>query len=140
MEEGMFFDGMPELGITDLNVLEAPSVIQKLLALQSVLMEACGVFELPPDVAYAVTLAAQQSELAESFAWFGDLTKPWKRDLSINLEHQREEAVDKLFFLLQEFNLLGMDAADIVEGYAAKYAKNFLRIIQKNGEANGDLQ
>lgn len=135
---GIFFDGLPESAPEIDN--ETHNVIDRMLNMQKTLMDACGVYSLPADIAYAVTLAAQQSEIVESMAFFADLTKPWKAELKIDLAYQRKESIDKLFFLLQEWNQLEMDAKMVVEMYIEKYMTNFARILQKIGETNGDLQ
>ena len=108
--------------------------LQKLMNAQRTLMHACGVFNLPPDIALWVTVSALQAEASELIEFFGDLTKPWKAQKAVHLPAVKEEAIDVLHFLLQIFTLLGMDADEIVVSYMKKNAVNFGRIQAKLGE------
>lgn len=101
--------------------------------LQRLLMSACQLENLTPDVAFWVTQNALVDESMEAIENFKDLTKPWKRNTTLDMEHTREEVVDQLFFVVQSAILLGMTAEDFVERYKAKNSKNFQRILEKSG-------
>lgn len=99
--------------------------------LQRMLMSACEVEILTPDVAFWVTQQALIAEVSEAVENFADLTKPWKRSVSANIQHLKEEVIDELFFVMQSFILLGMTSEEVVEMYKAKNTENFRRIIAK---------
>lgn len=134
MGEGTYFDGFEpnELFTSGATAQD----FEKLLNAQKALMHACGVFDLPPDIALWVTVSALQMEAGELIAFFGDLTKPWKAQKAVHLPAVKEEAIDILHFLLQVFIMLGMDADEVVATYMRKNSVNFSRIQAKLGETD----
>ncbi len=105
--------------------------------LQRLLMSACQLENLSPDISFWVTQNALVDESMEAIENFKDLTKPWKRNTTLDIEHTREEVVDQLFFVVQSAILLGMTAEDFVERYKVKNSKNFQRILEKSGAIEG---
>jgi len=134
-KKGLYFDLSPSSAFeSDKDDSQSEEeAIRKLMNLQRALMHACGVFDLPPDIALLVTATALHGETVELVNFFGDLTKPWKRQKEIHLPAVKEEAIDNLHFLLQIFVLLGMDAQEVVELYVKKNRLNFERIRAKLG-------
>lgn len=132
-EAGIYFEFEPAESFTS---GAAAHDVEKLINAQRNLMHACGVFDLPPDIALWVTVSALQMEAGELIAFFGDLTKPWKAQKAVHLPAVKEEAIDVLHFLLQVFILLGMDADEVVDTYMRKNRVNFSRIQAKLGETN----
>jgi len=138
VEKGIYFDLKPSAGfeLEDGDAGQASASIRRLMNLQRMLMHECGVFELPPDIALLVTATALHGETFELVKFFGDLTKPWKRQKEIYLPDVKEEAIDCLFFVLQAFVLLGMDSEEVMRTYEKKHSVNFHRIQAKLGETN----
>jgi dimeric dUTPase (all-alpha-NTP-PPase superfamily) len=110
---------------------EKATDLQVVFNLQRMLMSACGVEQLPPDVAFWVTASALSAEVSEAIENFADLTKPWKRNITASIPHIKEEVVDQLFFVLQQAILLGMTSEELVRMYKEKNTANFVRIMEK---------
>lgn len=102
-----------------------------LMNLQRVLMSACEVENLTPDVAFFVTQLAAMDEIMEALENYKNLSKPWKRDPDVNLEEVKGEVIDQLFFVLQSFVLLGMTTEEVIVRYRKKHGENIERIIRK---------
>lgn len=98
---------------------------------QRILMSACEVENLAPDVAFLVTQLALVDEAMEALENFKDLSKPWKRNTEADIEHVKGEVIDQLFFVLQSCVALGMDSAEVFERYNQKHTENIQRIINK---------
>lgn len=102
-----------------------------ILNLQRVLMSACQVEVLNPDVAFLVTELALLDEVMEGVENFKNLSKPWKRNTELDVEATKGEVIDQLFFVIQAAILLGMTAEEIFARYKAKNSENIERIIRK---------
>lgn len=64
------------------------------------------------------------SEAKDGLNW-----KKWKSDKPLDLEYLKEEYIDMLHFLLDIFNVLGMNEYEIVERYDAKHNENVARQV-----------
>jgi dimeric dUTPase (all-alpha-NTP-PPase superfamily) len=123
--------GFPAFDPTAFEDVVDPTELETMLNLQRMLMSACEIDKLPVDIAFWVTGTALVGEANEALENFQDLTKPWKRNTTVNLPAVQEEAIDVLFFLLQWFVLLGMTSDDILKMYKDKSTVNFQRIMEK---------
>lgn len=123
--------GFPAFDPTAFEDVVDPTELETMLNLQRMLMSACEIDKLPVDIAFWVTGTALAGEANEALENFQDLTKPWKRNTTVNLPAVQEEAIDVLFFLLQWFVLLGMTSDDILKMYRQKSTVNFQRIMEK---------
>lgn len=134
------FSGFPT---SDWSVLASKPVelmegdLEEILDLQRSLMLECRADELPDDLLLYITLNNIIGESTEAAAFFGDITKPWKKSLGVSLDEVQEELIDILHFLLQAFIIVGMDASAVMELYRIKNRVNFRRIKAKREEAEG---
>ena len=124
--------GFPAFDPTDFEDVDNPNDLQVMFNLQRMLMSACGIEQLPPDIAFWITNDALIAEAQEATHNFVDLTKPWKRNATADLEALREEVVDQWFFVMQSAILLGMNSEEFVALYREKSKKNFQRIMEKS--------
>lgn len=99
------------------------------------LMYECELDSIPPDMLLYLTLGNIIGEATEAAEYFGDITKPWKKNLEVNTEHIKEELIDVLHFLLQAFIILDMDGNEVFSSYIEKNRSNFRRIMAKRREA-----
>lgn len=99
------------------------------------LMFECGLDRIPSDLLLQLTLGNIIGEATEAGEHFGDITKPWKRDLKVDPEHIKKELIDILHFLLQGFIIMGMGGDEIFAAYNQKNRENFRRIMAKRREA-----
>ncbi len=123
--------GFPAFDPTAFEDVVDPTELETMMNLQRLLMSACEIDKLPPDIAFWVTGTALVGEANEALENFQDLTKPWKRNTNVDLPAVQGEAIDVLFFLLQWFVLLGMTSDDILKMYKEKSIVNFERIMKK---------
>lgn len=100
------------------------------LALQSELSDVCGVQSLDKHKALVITCLAGAQEFMEAIDFFKDATKPWKQP-SFDESEVKEELIDVYHFLLQAFNIMGMNEREIDSLYRMKRQKNFDRIMGK---------
>lgn len=98
---------------------------------QRMLMSACEVDNLPPDVAFWVTSQALINEVGEALENFADLTKPWKRNTQADMDYIKKELVDVWFFLMQNMIIVGMTPDELEKMYGEKNTENFRRIMEK---------
>ncbi|AXH47323.1 deoxyuridine triphosphatase [Microbacterium phage Eden] len=113
---------------------EQPDALAQLLQAQEDLqIEAYGsspALLLPDNVVGAVdfihwnvtALTDELHELLGETSW-----KPWAKGDYVNLTAAKGEAIDALHFLLNLFNVLGMDSEEVQERYYAKRKKNIKR-------------
>ena len=120
-----------------MNAEEINSELAEMLDSQLALMHECRADGIPNDELLYITLNNIIGEANEAAAYYGDITKPWKKNLELPLEEVQEELVDILHFLLQAFIILDMDADDIVELYRIKNRINHRRVKAKREEAEG---
>ena len=124
-------DGFPKFDPTAFEDVENPNGLQVMWNLQRMLMSACEVEALTPDVAFWVTRQALINEMGEALENFADLTKPWKRNVNIDLDYVKKELVDVWFFLMQNMILVGMTPDELEIMYREKNTLNFKRIMEK---------
>lgn len=105
--------------------------LEKIFNSQRLLMSACGIDSMEAWRAFYVTVFALIGEAVEAGHNFQDLTKPWKKNVEVDIEDLKEEVIDQFFFVVQESILLGMTAEEFVESYFKKSIKNFERIVEK---------
>lgn len=120
-----------------MNAEEINSELAEMLDLQLGFRHQCRADGIPNDEFLYITLNNIIGEANESAAYYGSITKPWKKNLELPLEEVQEELVDILHFLLQAFIILDMDADDIVELYRIKNRINHRRVKAKREEAEG---
>ena len=115
------------------------SDLQTLLDLQKILMY--RLLGMPEDVAEKhefykeqmfqgclIWLLDEVKETLEVALGVKNISKPWKdSDIEDQREELLEEMVDILFFVLEMFNLAGLDANEIKGRYMGKYYKNIGR-------------
>lgn len=130
LNEGVV-SGFPAFDPTAFEDVLDPTELETMLNLQRMFMGACEIEKLPVDIAFWVTGTALVGEANEALENFQDLTKPWKRNTTVDLPAVQGEAIDVLFFLLQWFVLLGMTSDDILRMYKEKSTVNFERIMKK---------
>lgn len=130
LNEGVV-SGFPAFDPTAFEDVLDPTELETMLNLQRMLMSACEIEKLPVDIAFWVTGTALVGEANEALENFQDLTKPWKRNTTVDLPAVQGEAIDVLFFLLQWFVLLGMTSDDVLRMYKEKSTVNFERIMKK---------
>ena len=117
-------------------VEDMDSELEIMFDAQRALMEACGVQDIPADIALVVTSNALAAEVAESTEFFNDITKPWKKVLAVDVEHSKEEVIDEFHFIMQKAIILGMTWEEFFALYMKKNAVNWQRINQKLRGAN----
>lgn len=115
----------------------ASSEFEEMFDMQRSLMFECRADEIPNDLLLYITLNNIVGEATEAAEFFGDITKPWKKDLRVAADEVQEELIDILHFLLQGFIILGMDADEVTRLYRIKNGVNFRRIREKRKEAEG---
>lgn len=73
------------------------------------------------------------SEAVEILNMHNTKSRPWKsaEEFEEKFAHTKEELIDVMFYALEMFNILGMDAQDVVNEYVRKYSINCARILQK---------
>jgi len=123
--------GFPQFDPTAFEDTNEPTDLEVIFNLQRLLMSACGIEDLPPDLAFWITSDALVGEANEAAENFRDLTKPWKRNPVADIPALKEEVIDQLFFVVQAAILLGMTSEEFVALYKAKNTKNFQRIMEK---------
>lgn len=111
--------------------------LDEMLDAQRHLMGECLANRIPNDTLLYITLNNIVGEANEAAAFYGDITKPWKVNMGVNLDEIQEELIDILHFLLQAFIITGMTGADIVSLYHIKNNVNFRRIKAKREENEG---
>ncbi len=134
MAKSLFFDGFPEQPWyeTPLKPVEQmEGDIELMLDAQRSLMQECGVQDIPNDIAFFLTIQSLIAEAGEAGIDFPNLSKPWKKELTVSLPDLQEEWIDVLHYWLQGAEILGLDANTINELYHRKNRKNFNRISQK---------
>lgn len=107
------------------------SDLQAMFNLQRLLMSACGIENMPADLAFWITNDALIAEAQEATHNFVDQTKPWKCNAVADIPALKEEVVDQFFFVMQAAILLGMTSEEFVALYKEKSTKNFQRIMEK---------
>ena len=123
--------GFPEFDPSAFEGVENPTGLQVMWNLQRMLMSACQVDGLPPDIAFWVTSQALINEMGEALENFADLTKPWKRNPNADMDYVKKELIDVWFFLMQNMILVGMTSEDLERMYKEKNTENFRRIMEK---------
>lgn len=123
--------GFPQFDPVAFEDVDEPTDLQVMFNLQRLLMSACGIEEMPPDLAFWITSDALVGEANEAAVNFRDQTKPWKRNAVADIPALKEEVVDQFFFVMQAAILLGMTTEEFVAIYKAKNTKNFQRIMEK---------
>lgn len=124
-------NGFEKFDPTAFEDVENPTGLQVMWNLQRMLMSACQVGDLPPDIAFWVTSQALINEMGEALENFADLTKPWKRNTQADMQYIKEELVDVWFFLMQNMIIVGMTPDELEIMYRAKNTENFRRIMEK---------
>lgn len=119
------------------NVEQLDGELAEILDLQLGLMHECQANAIPNDELLYITLNNIAGEASEAGEWYGDITKPWKKNLEIPLDEVQMELIDILHFLMQAFIIVGMDAAAITELYRIKNRINYRRVKAKREEAEG---
>ncbi len=136
-----YFSGFPKpwylMPPAPLEKLEPWMDLELMLDAQLGLMHECELHNIPQDLLFYMTLGNIAGEASEAGEFFGDITKPWKKDFKFDSDHAKEELIDILHFLLQAFLILGMDANEIYKLYIHKNRKNFQRIMEKRRESKG---
>lgn len=134
MANSIFFTGFPEVPWQDMPMkpVEAmESDLEVALDAQRSLMVECGVANIPTDIAFSLTIQSLVTEAMEAGVDFPNLSKPWKKNLEVDLEALKMEWIDVFHYWLQGCWLLGMDANEVNMLYHQKNRENFNRIQEK---------
>lgn len=125
----VFFKQFDE--IPDVEIFDTGDTLDALMNGQKELMGLMESKRFPPDLYFFLTADNLRKEVDEATEFFGDITKPWKENLEIDLSAVREEWIDVLFFWMQGAIVLGLSPEDIFFQYFRKHLKNKERIKVK---------
>lgn len=127
---GIFFD-FPTWEAHGKPIESCDNPLERMIEMQRSLMRLVDAELIPVDVLFMLTISSLIGEATETGEFFGNLTKPWKKTGTLDLDHIKEETIDILHFLLQLFIILKMDANEIEALYERKNGINFKRVSEK---------
>ena len=127
---GIFFD-FPTWEAHGKPIESCDNPLERMIEMQRSLMRLVDAELIPVDVLFMLTISSLIGEATETGEFFGNLTKPWKKTGTLDLDNIKEETIDILHFLLQLFIILKMDANEIEALYERKNGINFKRVSEK---------